>query len=127
MSALRLWHYTCEHGHVALGARGTLLAPPYPAGGVADTYGEAFAWYDRADRPVWLTVGDFDTTGIRLTPGMCDRSEYRYLATAPWLAEPWLPSRCRAEAPPNLVRGLERSGDPAQWWIAQQPIPARLA
>jgi hypothetical protein len=124
---MRLWHYTCDHGRQAIGARGNLVPPPYEGANVAERFGQQFAWYDRDDRPVWLTAGNFTSTGIPHNPQMCDRSACRYLVTAPELAEPWLPSRCRAQAPRWLVRGLERSGDPAQWWIAQVPIPARLA
>lgn len=125
---MRLWHYACAHTYAELGVRGHLIAPPYPEGAsVAGDMGEAYAWFDRADRPVWLTSGDFASTGIRLRPGMCDRSAFRYLVTAPELAEPWLPSATRADMPSELRRGLEANGDPAQWWIAPGPIPARLA
>ena len=123
----RLWHYGCWHTYASVGSRGHLIAPPFPAEGVAETYGEAYAWFDREDRPVWLTSGDFATTGIDGHGTACDRSAYRYLVMAPELCEPWLASRDRHEAPAKLVRWLEQRGDPAAWWIGRGPIPARLA
>lgn len=127
MSWPRLWHYVCEHTHKVLGGRGDLVAPPYPAGGVADMYGEAFAWFDRYDRPVWLTTGDFASTGIELRPDMCDRSAFRYLVNAARAGRAVANERVPLDGTTATTARPRALGRPGAMVDRERPIPARLA
>jgi hypothetical protein len=78
---------------------------------------------------VWLTTSrEAPRDALGLTSSMldCDRMAYLYRAFAP-AAVPWLGSRLRAEAPPDVVTELEAFGEPASWWISTEPVQARLA
>ena len=115
MSARRLFHFTCEHGHRAIGARGELRPQvAHPMLGCA---------------VVWLTddpMPDREATGLTMRLTRCDRMAYRYVVTDLRTCRPWRDSPERDGAPVWAVADLERFGDPEHWWIASDPTPARL-
>lgn len=112
---MRLFHFTCDHGHDAIGKRGELRP--------------------MAEHPflhvkvVWLTTEsspDPEQTGLTRRIAKCDRMKYRYVVSDVRACRPWLDSPERAAAPPGAVADLESYGDPEHWWIASDPVPARL-
>lgn len=111
----RLFHFTCEHGFRALGRRGRLCSQmAHPLLG-CDV--------------VWLTteaLPDRESSGLTMDTIACDRMKYRYIVTDTSACRPWLDSPERAAAPRRHVRDLESYGDPEHWWVASEPVPARL-
>lgn len=111
----RLFHFTCEHGHQALGRRGRLCAPmAHPLLGC---------------NVVWLTtegLPDREATGLGMNTITCDRMRYRYIVTDISQCRAWLGSPERDAAPSRHVRDLESFGDPEHWWITDAPVLARL-
>lgn len=113
---MRLFHFTCDHGHDALGNRGELrpiVEHPF-----------------LHIKVVWLTSDpwpDRESTGLGMTITRCDRMQYRYMVTDLSNCRRWLDSPERTGAPVDAVADLESYGDPEQWWIASEPVRARLA
>lgn len=111
----RLFHFTCEHGHRALGRRGELrpiVEHPF-----------------LHIKVVWLTSEgspDRDATGLGMHLTRCDRMQYRYVVTDLSTCRPWLTSPERDAAPPTAVADLEAFGDAEHWWITSEPTKARL-
>jgi hypothetical protein len=108
---MRFYHYTCDHGRKALGARGMLRPQPQPVlGGV---------------RLVWLTdIAKPDREGLGLTSHLldCDRLAYRYVVDAEpeswreWAwrnAVPWV-ARMRLEDAPNAA--------PSTWYVLESSV-----
>jgi hypothetical protein len=56
----------------------------------------------------------------------CDRMAYRYIVSDIGRCTRWLDSPERAAAPSSSVADLEAFGDPEHWWIAAEPVKARL-
>ena len=114
---MRLFHFTCEHGHQALGNRGFLVPQiehPYLHIKVS--------WLTTEETP------DRTRTGLGMTFTRCDRMQYRYVVSglAVELCRPWPTSPERAGAQATAVWMLEEYGDPEHWWITDEPVPARL-
>ena len=110
-----LWHFTCEHGHAAIGRHGVLLPNAHP------WLTEPLIWLTTEQWPDRFASG---LTSERLT---CDRMRYRYRVTDSEHAEPWLGSRYRHDARRAVIADLESYGDPEHWWVSSHPLPARLA
>lgn len=120
MSSPTLFHYTCDHGHKALGSgsctllplTGQRLTPAPPAGG-------AFVWLTDLDVPFRAALG---LTSVALR---CDRTAHRYRVTG-GDATPlrWL--QARRLFPPAYRDALERAPGamPAHWWVAGEGVPA---
>lgn len=111
----RLFHFTCDHGHDALGARGELRPIiEHPMLHI---------------KVVWLTteaMPDREATGLGMHYTRCDRMKYRYVVSDLRACRPWLGSADRESAPAAYVADLEEYGDPEHWWIASEPVKARL-
>lgn len=115
MTADRLFHFTCaDHGYAALRKRGHLRPFFHPLLNA---------------RLIWLTTEgapDRDSTGLTQELSPCDRMAYRYVVTDLSRCVPWLDSEARKNAPSNAVTDLEVYGDPEHWWVAEEPVLARL-
>ena len=113
----RLYHFCCQHSRRAIGTYGLLIPQiEHPLLGC---------------RVVWLTTEaepDRHATGLANETGLlhCDRMEYRYVVSDLERARTWLQSPERAAAPPQAVADLESYGDAQHWWIANEPIRAKL-
>ena len=111
----RLFHFTCDHGRAAIGVRGELRPQvEHPLLHV---------------KVVWLTsepMPDREATGLTMRLTRCDRMAYRYVVTDLRPCRPWLDSSERAGAPRGAVAVLEQFGDPEHWWVATEPVKARL-
>jgi hypothetical protein len=113
---VKLWHFTCDHGHRALGARGLLKPNVHvlmPALGAV----------------VWLTTDGAphrDDVGLTSTTLRCDRMAYRYRVTEekPPVV-PWATARTLVD--PQVVADLESYAEPSTWWLAMAPVEAVLA
>src|SRR5579872_5250898 len=105
-----LYHFTCEHGHTALGEVGMLCCPvTHPFLGIS---------------VVWLTTEaepDRESTGLGMTYTSCDRMTYRYVVEEPEKCRPWLGSPERFRSPLWAVEDLESYGDTEHWWITDVP------
>jgi hypothetical protein len=118
----QLFHFTCgDHGYAEIGTRGLLLP----------RQGRTLFGISHLDwGVVWLTSGDYDSTGMGHSDfTVCDRSAYRYAVTDPTTCVPWLDSQQRKEGDvmEGLIDVLELMGDPKCWWVSTEPVPARLA
>lgn len=117
-----LWHYTCMHGHAAIGDRGELLPLRLLEPERAKMLRHPYAPLTRL---IWLT--DLDTplrTQLGLTSSMltCDRTRHRYRVTDTTGVVPY--TSIRHTLPPELVAMLEHDGAlPLHWWVAEQPVP----
>lgn len=121
---LQLWHYTCDHGHDAIGQSGYLrsivdlaTAEKLAARGLPSEFG----------RWIWLTDLDTPVRGaLGLTSHIlgCDRTAHRYRVTWPTGAadiQPW--TTVRRLAPRDLLASLEQ-GDarPRHWYVSRHPV-----
>jgi hypothetical protein len=112
MTAPRLYHFTCDHGHAAIQADGGLLRPN-PAGLYMSV--------------VWLTVlpePDKFSTGLGAVLTTCNRMAYCYIAESGSAARAWLFSGERMRTPRGFLADLESYGDPEHWWISDVPVAA---
>lgn len=118
-----LWHYTCMHGHGALGDTGELLP-------LADLEPRRVLLLPEPFRVmttlVWLTDLDVpDAAGLGLTSIVvaCDRTRYRYRVTDDTDCVRY--TTVRRDLPPRVAELLERSGRtlPAHWWVSRRPVP----
>ena len=111
-----LWHFTCEHGHAALGPAG-IVKPAMlltPAGTDVPMQG-MFAWYTDLENPDPLAVG---LTSVTLR---CNRMAHRYRVTDDADVLPWSDY---AKFLPELDRTLATPGaQPDHWWAASAPVP----
>ena len=112
----RLYHFTCQHSRRDIGTYG-LLVPQikHPMLGCNVTWLTSEAMPDRA------ATGLGNNTGLK-----CDRMEFRYVVTDLSRCRPWLGSVERAASPAHVVEDLESYGDPDHWWIASEPVQAKL-
>lgn len=118
----RLWHFTCDHGHRAIGTRGLLKPNPHVLMPVLG----AVVWLTQDGRP------DRDDVGLTSTTLKCDRMAYRYrVAGIPMTGRdvgavlPWATVRDRVD--PIVAADLERYADPSTWWLATVPVEAVLS
>jgi hypothetical protein len=109
-----LWHFTCEHGHAAIGERG-LLVPNHevPVLGIGHVI-----WFTDNPEPDRIDVG------LTSTILACDRMQYRYRALSASKCIPYRALRYAIE--PSWRSSLEQFGKPETWWISRVPIRAVL-
>lgn len=119
---ITLWHFTCMHGHGALGADGELLPLIELEPKRALLLPEPFRVMTTL---VWLT--DLDAPqpeGLGLTSLVlsCDRTRYRYRVTDTTGCVRY--TSVRRELPRRVVDMLERGRTlPAHWWLSRTPVP----
>lgn len=124
-----LWHFTCQHGRKALGARSALLPLAEwnpPAAGLLAPDMRALAGI------VWMTtepvVTDRAALGLTGRLSRCDRTRFRYRVTDPSGVRPYVD--VWRELLPRWMH-LELTGTPGArpglWWVATAPVPVRLA
>lgn len=117
-----LWHYTCAHGHLALGYDRATLVPA----------AQLVVAHDRTHllpaqgHLVWLT--DLDRPlreGLGLTSHLtnCDRTAHRYRVLDGTACE-WWPVVAR-RLPSHVRMELEQAEGalPAHWWVSFLPVP----
>lgn len=121
-----LWHYTCEHGHR------DLLADPYvrPVGAIpgvdaaslADLPADLarFGWFTDLDVPM------VDVLGLTRRTIACDRTQYRFRATAAGDVTPWTAVRRAVDV--KVRRSLEgaHGAMPRHWYVSERPVPVVL-
>jgi hypothetical protein len=112
-----LWHFTCDHGYLALGIAGmckpaVLLEPqkalPWPSN---------FAWFTD------MAVPDRESLGLTSRLVRCDRTQYRYRVTNAEFVRPWHEV---ARLMPRKVRDAleaEPGSRPMHWWVSVSPVP----
>lgn len=113
-----LWHFTCEHGHEALGGGRVLLVPGHRLSEIVPAY-----WWP--SRFVWLTdvaVPAREPLGLTSHSLDCDRTAYRYRVTDNRDCQPWKTARRPFRHEAHI---LETPGTrPARWYISGYPVPA---
>lgn len=118
-----LWHYTCDHGALALGEAGTLIPPLWQVESVPEGFPPlayallSLVWATDLDPPDRYALGlTRDTMAQR-----CDRMAYRYTVPARSFVR-W--GRIRSALPPGLSDALEQAPGamPAHWFVAQGPV-----
>lgn len=119
-----LWHYTCDHGRLALGEFGTLLPPAYLTHRSTDVPRWASALFGL----MWATDLDTpwrDALGLTMDTMACDRTAHRYRVRAPGLFTPYLDAR--ADLPARITRALEGADGamPRHWWVTDIPAPVQ--
>jgi hypothetical protein len=117
---MKLWHYTCEHGALALGNSGTLRCagqlvdevPALPLGGAELL---TMVWATDMDPP------DAQALGLTSNTLSCDRTAYRYRVPAHAFTH-W--GRVRGTLPGQLVDALElaHGAQPRRWWVSFTPV-----
>lgn len=111
-----LYHYTCDHGHQAIGAAGSILPgarltdrpTPWPA---------RFVWLTDLERPLRQALG---LTSYVLS---CDRTRFRYRATDTSMVAPWW--AVARHLPREVREELEGAvgARPAHWYVSAEPVP----
>lgn len=117
---MTLWHYTCEHGALALGNTGTLFpaagqldqAPPLPIDALPLLL---MVWATDMDPP------HREALGLTSHTMDCDRMAYRYRVHRRFFRH-W--GRVRSSLPAPLVDSLELAPGalPAYWWVSFEPV-----
>jgi len=117
---MRLYHYTCSHGHDSLGAGGLLQ----PGSTLAPQLN--MPWMTEF---VWLTdmaVPERDALGLTMRVTRCDRMRYRYRVADDNGVLPW------TVVARTLHRGFRDEVEsapgvrPAHWFVSRSPVPAVL-
>jgi hypothetical protein len=122
---MRLYHFTCEHGHAALGDRG-IVKPPgeHSPREMAELPREAWlmakvAWF--TDLDVALTAA----LGLTTETIYCDRTAYRYRVldnrdVVRWVYSHWHrdPFARRLDATPGAM--------PMHWWVSSEWVEVVL-
>lgn len=108
---MSLWHYTCSHGHTALGEQGLLV--PNARGPVG------VVWLTDLDHPIR------DALGLTSRVLSCDRTTHRYRIDDPPPEAAWWPT-VRRTWPARVVHALETAPGamPAHWWVSPVPVHA---
>ena len=117
----QLWHYTCDHAQLKIGAVGQLI----PASSQMNLH-ELLPLSDF----VWLTdLGAPNREALGLTSRilLCDRTQHRYRVTEGGHAIWWMD--LRRVLPWQWVDAVESTpgARPVHWWAAQDPVPVELA
>jgi hypothetical protein len=104
-----LWHYTCEHGRLRIGARGALRPG--------------------LDALVWLTdleAPHRDALGLSSALIACDRTRHRYRVTDVADVVPWVTMRNALD--PVRVAAVEATPGVMvrHWFVSMRPVPAVL-
>ena len=106
---MTFYHFTCDHGRQNIGKHGLILPNPHTG----------FAWFTDLANPCREALGLSSHT---LT---CDRMRWRYRVTDATAIRPY-----RELVDPLTAAALATSrvigGQPDRWFVAAQPVPARL-
>lgn len=117
-----LFHFTCDHGHLGIGARGTLL----PAHSLSDRVDwPEHLWQGRLVWATDLAVPQREALGLTSHLLKCDRTAHRYRLDHPGLLTPWHEYRrllLGNGLDRALVEELEDYGArPMHWWVSALP------
>ena len=112
----QLYHFCCSHSRRDIGSFG-LLVPLV----CHPEFGFKIVWLTTEAHPDRERTGLTSHTGLR-----CDRMQYRYVVTDLSNCRAWIGSIERATIRPERLEQFEGAGDPEHWWIASQPVRARL-
>lgn len=109
-----LYHYTCCHSVPGILRAGMVLYP------------HEHPLLPELGPVVWLTdleaLTNVRAVGLTSETIGCDRTEFRFAATATDIAGlSWWP-RVRGRCRPRVVDDLEAFGWPERWWIATEPV-----
>jgi len=117
----RLYHFTCDHGHLGIGDHGLIVPAVFllnRAHGVPWT--GVLAWCTDLERP------SRDSVGLTSYAIACDRMAHRYRVD-PTLAVPWVEMRSVIrERYADDVDALETTpgARPMHWWVSTVPLLA---
>lgn len=127
MSALTpIYHYTCDHAHLQIGAKGTLF-PGYLLANV-DTLWPARFWPAHL---VWctdLSVPIGEALGLTRVTLPCDRTAHRYRVDdgfddiTPWLTFRKMLFRTGRGEDAEALESAP-GARPAHWYVSTQPLP----
>lgn len=122
MTATPFYHYTCDHGHEAIGAAGSLKPPSELVD--PSTYANWPQWQRPLMEMIWLTdLPEPIREALGLTrKTTCDRTVHRYRVVG------FIPMRytaIRRDLPKRLRGDLESASGalPVHWWVAYTPVP----
>lgn len=123
-----LYHYTCYHAQLKLGARGQLRVPR-EVGNVHGARPALQGIFAELDSFTWMTDLDYphrDALGLNSNFSHCDRTQFRYRIVAHTDATPW--TAVRRSVNSTLVSVLESSpaAMPMHWWVASAPVEVEL-
>lgn len=124
---MTFYHYTCDHGRVALGTTGTVRTVADWAPDTAAKMPPKHAWMTKVSWFTDLDIPDRRGLGLTSTRLECDRMAWRYTATDPTHLQPWL-AVARRHAPRRDAADL-RNGKgrrPAHWFVSTLPVPVEL-
>jgi len=116
-----LWHYTCDHGHEAIGEFGVLvpgrvLAPDRMP---PDYWPADFVWLTDLARP------NRDALGLTSWIIECDRTAHRYRAAWEVTIKPWVEVRRSVNSPESLEAA--EGARPRHWYVSRDPVAVRWA
>lgn len=112
-----LYHFTCHHGHAALGESG-VVAPGRDLPGGVDVGTNRFAWFTDIPDPAREWVG-LTSHGLS-----CDRLAYRYRVTDATDVDPWHLHRSAAWFATELESA--HHAFPRHWFVSLLPVPVVL-
>jgi hypothetical protein len=102
-----LFHYTCDHGHQGIGEG--------PAGILLPNDG--LVWLTDLESPVREALG---LTSHTLS---CDRTQYRYRATAALAhVRPWTEARRQVRREVREALEAAPGAMPMHWWVSAWPV-----
>lgn len=113
-----LYHYTCQHGLVAIGARGELLPASALTTRPVPPWGNIIWLTD-------LTVPNREVLGLTQERTTCDRTKFCYRVTDQTNIVHWpkyartVPWRHLLEYAPEVL--------PMHWYVSTEPVPVVLA
>jgi hypothetical protein len=114
--AVKLWHFTCDHGYDGIGTRGFIVPM------IENPFTHLkLSWFTDQAQP------DRERTGLTMEYTTCDRMAYRYRVVDDRGCRRWLWSAERARLARQDLSDLESYGDPEHWWIADEPTLAVLS
>jgi hypothetical protein len=114
MTAPRLYHFTCDHGHAGILRSGGLIIPQM----THPICGWHVSWFTAEAEP------DKFTTGLGAVHTTCDRMAHRWVIEPGAACRAWLFSGERLRTPEPFLQVMEDYGDPEHWWIADVPVAA---
>lgn len=136
MADVALYHYTCEHGMLAIVAD-TLADSRQVDLDLRDGGSMPGPWLRPTPqlclpgRPelLWCTPEfDPDPEALGLTSNMlrCDRTQYRWWLAIDNPAEPWLEWLSRQSREVRRAARRLLPGSPRLWWVSESPVRAHL-
>lgn len=111
-----LFHFTCDHGHQALGQQGEVKSGLLLSERVRDIPVSQYAWFTDLRHPIP------DALGLTRAHVPCDRTAYRYRVTDATNVYWWMEVRQAFDR--TWRQYLEGWGSrPAHWYVASLPVP----